>query len=138
MNFGQRAYSPNLVEEEFSEVHGSKLPWSGWPLGLWGGAMRPSPTLYLQGSPPMWQGIVASRCDLLRPNLPENFSKRSTYRTLWPRRPLRGDGGRSSATVLEIFLLLEFLHSLLATCSLLLGCQTPPSRICGFARSLIN
>src|SRR5215218_10297883 len=40
--------------------------------------------------------------------------------------------------VLEIFLLLEFLHSLLATCSLLLGCQTPPSRTCGFATSLIN
>jgi hypothetical protein len=58
------------VEEEFSEVHGSKLPWSGWPLGLWGGAMRPSPTLYLQGSPPMWQGIVASGYDLLRPRLP--------------------------------------------------------------------
>src|SRR5829696_3972896 len=57
------------VEEEFSEVHGSKLPWSGWPLGLWGGAMRPSPTLYLQWSPPMWQGIVASGYDLLRPRL---------------------------------------------------------------------
>src|SRR5215207_972551 len=57
-------------EGEFSEVHGSKLPWSGWPLGLWDGAMRPSPTLYLQGSPPMWQGIVASGYDLLRPRLP--------------------------------------------------------------------
>jgi hypothetical protein len=32
--------------------------------------MRPSPTLYLQGSPPMWQGIVASDYDLLRPRLP--------------------------------------------------------------------
>jgi hypothetical protein len=32
--------------------------------------MRPSPTLYLQGSPPMWQGIVASGYDLLRPRLP--------------------------------------------------------------------
>ena len=66
-------YSPlftNVVEVEFSEVHGSKLPWSGWPLGLWGGAMRPSTTLYLQGSPPMWQGIVASDYDLLRPRLP--------------------------------------------------------------------
>ena len=31
--------------------------------------MRPSPTLYLQGSPPMWQGIVASGYDLLRPRL---------------------------------------------------------------------
>jgi len=31
--------------------------------------MRPSPTLYLQGSPPMWQGIVASDYDLLRPQL---------------------------------------------------------------------
>ena len=40
--------------------------------------------------------------------------------------------------VLEIFLLLEFLHSLLATCGLLLGCQTPPSHTCGFATSLIN
>ena len=40
--------------------------------------------------------------------------------------------------VLEIFLLLEFLHFLLSTCGLLLGCQTPPSRTCGFARSLIN
>ena len=40
--------------------------------------------------------------------------------------------------VLEIFLLLELLHSLLATCGLLLGCQTPPSRTCGFATSLIN
>jgi hypothetical protein len=58
------------VEEEFSEVHGSKLPWSGWPLGLWGGAMRPYPTLYLQGTPPMWQGSVASGYDLLRPRLP--------------------------------------------------------------------
>ena len=28
------------------------------------------PTLYLQGSPPMWQGIVASGYDLLRPRLP--------------------------------------------------------------------
>jgi len=63
-------YSPNCAEEEFSEVHGSKLPWSGWPLGLWGGAVRPSPILYLQGSPPMWQGIVASDYDLLRPRLP--------------------------------------------------------------------
>src|SRR5215218_591893 len=58
-----------VSEGEFSEVHGSKLPWSGWPLGLWGGAVRPSPTLYLQGSPPMWQGIVASDYDLLRPRL---------------------------------------------------------------------
>src|SRR5215204_1509649 len=40
--------------------------------------------------------------------------------------------------VLEIFLLLEFLHSLLATCGLLLGCQTPPSRTCGFGSNLIN
>src|SRR5215217_3630002 len=68
-NFRRLAYSPTCLEEEFSEVHGSKLPWSGWPLGLWGGAMRPTPTLYLQGSPPMWQGIVASGYDLLRPRL---------------------------------------------------------------------
>src|SRR5215208_2152693 len=40
--------------------------------------------------------------------------------------------------VLEIFLLLEFLHSLLATCGLLLGCQTPPSPTYSFGRSLIN
>jgi hypothetical protein len=40
--------------------------------------------------------------------------------------------------ILEIFLLLELLHYLLATCGLLLGCQTPPSRTCSFATSLIN
>src|SRR5919107_3056524 len=34
---------------------------------VWGYAAYP--TLYLQGSPPMWQGIVASGYDLLRPRL---------------------------------------------------------------------
>ncbi len=86
-----KPYSPECVEkkEEFSEVRGSKLPHSGRALAHRGGAVRGFWCQSAPRWPHSWRGIVASGCDLLRANYPENFSKKPDQRYASPVQCIR-------------------------------------------------
>jgi hypothetical protein len=142
-------YSPKYLEEEFSEVHGSKrflyVPPSPCLRALLPPFVVKTLRLGTIRCTFLYQGVATRNSATTREMLAQQGSQYNT------RTILQGRGFRLRSLYCHKHGLLviepldrslghvpRFLHSLLATCGLLLGCQTPPSRTCGFSRSLIN